>query len=150
MTFAFIKSFYASLLGSKLTLSLAGNLFLKFSNNASQNPFTLANVWNWIHHIAKRLYQCAEPLGVIHFLSSSQRDWSEENGGKVLYESLKILDLGYRSSIAEAKAQYRSFARIYHPDQYHHHCDEIGMSDAKATHVLRLVKDAYEYFCTKL
>ena len=38
--------------------------------------------------------------------SSSQRDWSEENVGKVLYDSLKILDLGYRYSIAEVKAQY--------------------------------------------
>jgi len=46
------------------------------------------------------------------------RSYDPENVDKVLYDSLKIFNLGHGATLAKVKARYRSFARIFHPDKH--------------------------------
>jgi DnaJ-class molecular chaperone len=47
-----------------------------------------------------------------------------------MYDSLKIFELGYSASYSEVEAQFRSLARIYHPDKYDP--ERTGLSDTEA------------------
>ena len=44
------------------------------------------------------------------------RPYDPENVGRIMYDSLKIFNMGYGATAAEVRAQYRALARIYHPD----------------------------------
>ena len=68
--------------------------------------------------------------------------------GISMYDSLKILDLGYAASYSEVKAQFRSLARIYHPDK--HDPTRTGMSDTEAKIFFQLLNNAHEYLRDKL
>ena len=65
-----------------------------------------------------------------------------------MYDSLKILDLGYAASYSEVKAQFRSLARIYRPDK--HDPARTGMTDPEAKIFFQLLNNAHEYLRDKL
>ena len=80
--------------------------------------------------------------------SRTQRDYDPENVGKVIYDSLKIFNLGYGATIAEVKAEYRSLARVYHPDK--HQPENTGMSNEDAKKFFQLINNAHTYLRSKL
>jgi hypothetical protein len=72
------------------------------------------------------------------------------NVGRVMYDSLKIFNLGYGATLAEVRAQYRALARIYHPDKHPLYRARTGKTDAEAQQFFRLLNNANEYLCSKL
>ena len=80
--------------------------------------------------------------------SGTQRDYDPENVGKVLYDSLKVFNLGYGATIREVKAEYRSLARVYHPDK--HQPEQTGMSDEDSKKFFQLINNAHTYLRSKL
>ena len=65
-----------------------------------------------------------------------------------MYDSLKVFNLGYGATIMEVKAEYRSLARIYHPDK--HQPEQTGMSNEDAMKILQLINNAHTYLRSKL
>ena len=65
-----------------------------------------------------------------------------------MYDSLKIFNLGYGATIAEVKAEYRSLARMYHPDK--HQPEQTGMSNEDAKRFFQLINNAHTYLRSKL
>ena len=70
--------------------------------------------------------------------------------GKVLYNSLKIFGLGYGAMLIKLKAQYRSFARNFHPDKHPPYRKQTGKTDAEAQQFFQLINNAHQYLQTKL
>ena len=67
-----------------------------------------------------------------------------------MYDSLKIFKLGYGARLAEVRAQYRSLARIYHPDKHPPYRERTGKMDADAQQFFQLINNAHEYLHSKL
>ena len=81
----------------------------------------------------------------IHQGNPEGRNYDPANIGKVMYDSLKIFNLGYGATIAEVRAQYRSMARMYHPDCHRLYREQTLMSDAEATEFFQMINNAHEY-----
>jgi hypothetical protein len=79
---------------------------------------------------------------------NDNRDYDPANVGRIMYDSLKILGLGYGATNSELKAAYRSAARMYHPDQ--HNQARTGMNDEQALQLFQLINNANEYLKEKL
>ncbi len=65
-----------------------------------------------------------------------------------MYDSLKIFELGYSASYSDVKAQFRSLAKIYHPDK--HDPELTGLSDTEAKVFFQLINNAHDYLKDKL
>jgi DnaJ-class molecular chaperone len=65
-----------------------------------------------------------------------------------MFDSLKILGLGYAATYAEVKAKYRAMARMYHPDQ--HNPERTGLTHSQAVQLFKLINNAHEYLRSKL
>ena len=65
-----------------------------------------------------------------------------------LWDSLRALDLGNTATYAEVKAQYRSMARIYHPDQ--HRPESTGMSNEQAKQFFQMINNAHEFLKSRM
>ena len=75
--------------------------------------------------------------------AQGERDYIAENVGRSLYDSLKILGLGFGASETEVKVQYRALCRIYHPDK--HDPAKTGMSNEEASDFFKLINNAQAY-----
>ena len=71
------------------------------------------------------------------------RDFIPENVGRVMYDSLKIFDLGYAATLPEVTANFRALARIYHPDQ--HNPERTGLSSDQAKEYFQMLGNARDY-----
>ena len=78
----------------------------------------------------------------------SSTDYDPDQVGKTLYDSLKIFGLGYAATYLEVKAQFRAFARIWHPDQ--HNSDRTGKTDEEAKEFFQLINNSHEYLKAKV
>jgi DnaJ-class molecular chaperone len=65
-----------------------------------------------------------------------------------MYDSLKIIELGYAASYSEVKSQLRALARIYHPDK--HDPEQTGMSHTGAKIFFQLINNSHKYLKDKL
>ena len=122
-----------------INMSICGHRRSLRQGNNSETAVN--NTAIWAHNSASYHYQPHESIGVItkpcHTPERSptavrgdaefhrgdktpneDRDWIKVNVGKVLYDSLKVLELGLGASEAEVKMRYREFSRTYHPDKH--------------------------------
>ena len=65
-----------------------------------------------------------------------------------MYDSLKILGLGFGATEAELKHSFRKLSRVYHPDK--HKPEETGLSLEEATAHFQLLNNAYSYLREKI
>ena len=80
--------------------------------------------------------------------NNSSQNYDPAQVGVTLWDSLKIFDLGHAATYAEVKAQYRSMARIYHPDQ--HNPARTGMTNDQAKEFFQLINNAHEFLKSRM
>ena len=73
------------------------------------------------------------------------RDYDPEQVGRSLYDSLKILGLGFGASEREVKLAYRRLACIYHPDKWEQTQGTTGMTHAETTAHFQLLNNAQSF-----
>ena len=78
----------------------------------------------------------------------NNRAYIPENVGKVMYDSLRIFDLGYTATMSEVTARFRAQARIYHPDK--HDPERTRMSQDTAKQYFQMLGNAREYLKSKM
>jgi hypothetical protein len=82
------------------------------------------------------------------FNNDDNREYNPDQVGNTMFDSLKILGLGYAATYAEVKAKYRAMARMYHPDQ--HNPERTGLTHSQAVQLFKLINNAHEYLRSKL
>ena len=74
---------------------------------------------------------------------SDDRDYIEENVGRSLYDSLKILGVGLGATETEVKVKYRALSRINRPDK--HDSTKTGMTYEEAENFFKLINNVQAY-----
>jgi hypothetical protein len=77
--------------------------------------------------------------------TNNERDYDPEQVGRSLYDSLKILGLGFGASEREVKLAYRRLACIYHPDKWEQTQGTTGMTHAETTAHFQLLNNAQSF-----
>ncbi len=75
----------------------------------------------------------------------NERGYIPENVGHAIYDSLKILGLGFGAFERDVKMAYRNLARIYHPDKWEESHHLTGMSLAETTMHFQLLNNAQSH-----
>ena len=60
-----------------------------------------------------------------------------------MYDSLKVLGLGFGASETEVKVQYRALSRIWHPDK--HDPARTGKTAKEAEEFFKLINNAHAH-----
>ena len=80
--------------------------------------------------------------------NQGDQNFNYENVGQNLFDSLKILGLGYDATWTEVKTSFRLLARMYHPDQ--HKPEQTGMSKLEAQEYFQMLNNARDYLKDQL
>ena len=73
------------------------------------------------------------------------------NVGHYIYDSLRILELGYDAEWVHVKAAYRRLATMYHPDQFRNHTTVTGITSLEeAAEYMKLLNNARDYLKNEL
>ena len=71
------------------------------------------------------------------------RDYIPDNVGRVMYNSLQIISLGFGSTETKVMNRFRMLLKIYHPDK--HEQNQTGMTNEEAMHFFQLLNNAWMF-----